>query len=305
MDVPLTRALLPAALTLALATGCGDEGAPAPAPGPGPGVCAAPPSLPLAFTRVMGPPSSEDFTFDGDGYLLALEGGSSLVKVARGERPMLVEPNVVVNGRGLRVLPGGDVIIADQDRSLLVRLERSGNVRRLTTTIVNPNGVQLGPGGKLFVTDFGAVGEVYRVDPDSGDTVALARPSEASNGLTFSPDRSLLYVGDHDAGVLYRLRLRADGTAEPPQPFAAGLGKPDGLATDECGDLYAASWDRNLYRISTTGEVSVAATFPAAVSAVSFGSGRQGWNERRLYVMAIQEGGVYELDLGRRAPPAP
>jgi len=53
---------------------------------------------------------------------------------------------VVANGRGLRVLPGGDVVVADEDRSLLVRVDRAGGTRRLSTGITRPNGLALGPG---------------------------------------------------------------------------------------------------------------------------------------------------------------
>jgi sugar lactone lactonase YvrE len=261
--------------------------------------------LPLAATAIAGPPPSEDFTFDRDGYLLALENSRSLVRVARGGRPELVAPNVVANGRGLRVLAGGDVVVADQDRSLLVRVDAGGGARPLTTTISSPNGLVLGPRGRLFATDFGATGDVLRVDPDSGEAVALARPAPGSNGLAFSPDSHSLYVGDHDTGTLYRMTIDADGRAGPPERFATGLGKPDGLAVDRCGNVYAASWDRRLYRVSVTGQVQVVAELPGVVSAVAFGSGRQGWKASSLYVMAIQDGGVFELDVGLTAAPPP
>jgi sugar lactone lactonase YvrE len=276
---------------IALFAGCaGGSGAPAP-----PSPCAAAPALPLPATRIAGPRASEDFTFDEDGYLLSILGGHSLVRTARGQEPTLVLANVVVNGRGLRALPGGDVVVADQERGLVLRIDPRGETRRLTAAIARPNGIERGPGGRLYVTDFGG-GDVFGVHPDTGEARALAHPAAGSNGLAFSPDGRLLYVGDHDSGALYRFAVDGDALIPtPPGPFATGLVRPDGLATDECGDIYAASWDRKLYRISATGEVAIAATFEDAVSAVHFGSGQHGWNARYLYVMAIQTGGVYEL----------
>jgi SMP-30/Gluconolactonase/LRE-like region len=292
----------PLLLLVGLTLGCGEGDRAPPSPAAG---CDRAPSFPAAFTTIKGPPASEDFTFDSEGYLLALENGRSLVRTARAALPTLVAPNVVANGRGLRALPGGDVVIADLDRSLLVRVDRDGGVRRLTTEIPFPNGLALGPGGKLFVTDFGMSGDVFRVDPDSGEAVALVRPSPGSNGIAFSPDYRILYIGDHDAGSLYRTAVAADGQLALPERWVDGIGTPDGLTTDRCGNVYAASWDRRVYRVSASGTVDVVVELPGTVSAVSFGSGKQGWKAESLYVMAIQEGGVHEIDLGRESAPAP
>jgi outer membrane protein assembly factor BamB len=267
--------------------------------------CPAAASLPLTARHVFGPPPSEDFTFDGDGYLLALDSGRSLVRVARESVPMLVAPNVVANGRGLRVLAAGDVVIADQDRSLLVRVDPAGNPRRLTTTIANPNGLALGPGGTLWTTDFGVTGDVHRVDADSGEAIALARPARGSNGLAFSSDYRVLYVGDHDGGVIYRLPLQPDGRLGAAERWAEGLGKPDGLAVDACGNVYAASWDRRVYQVTPAGEVRVLAELTETVSAVAFGSGKHGWKADSLYAVALQAGGVFEIDVGHTAPAGP
>jgi hypothetical protein len=272
---------------------------------PNDNACDRPPVSPPSSNRIPGTPPSEDFTFDGDGYLLALENARSLVRVARGGAPQLVAPNVVANGRGLRALPGGDVVIADQDRSLLVRVDRNGSARRLTTTIMNPNGLALGPRGRLYATDFGFSGDVYRVEPDSGDTVSLARPAPGSNGIAFSPDYQFLYVGDHDTGGLYRLPMEPDGRTGAPVRWVEGIGTPDGLAVDRCGNVYAASWDRRIYRVSARGAVQTLVELPGTVSAVSFGSGKQGWKANSLYAMAIQEGGVFELDIEQSAAPPP
>ena len=283
-----------------LLAACSDADAPEATTG-----CPGPPISPLTARHVPGPPAAEDFTFDAEGHLLALDSGRSLVRVARDGLPVLVAPNVVANGRGLRVLGSGDVVIADPDRSLLVRVDRAGGIQRLTTIIPNPNALALGPGGQLWVTDFGNTGDVYRVDPDSGDAIALARPARGSNGLAFSPDYRLLYVADHDGGALHRLAVQSDGRLGPSERWVEGVGTPDGLATDACGNVYVASWDRRVYQVTPAGEVRLLAELPVAVSAVGFGSGRQGWHADRLYAAALQVGGVFEIDVGRTAATRP
>jgi DNA-binding beta-propeller fold protein YncE len=281
--------LLLGALTIGL-LGCGDSAPVAAADCPTGAV------FPVAASHLPGPPASEDFTFDGEGYLVGLLGGHSLVRSARGRPPALLVPNVVATGRGLRMLPGGDFVVADRDRSLVVRVSTSGDTRRLTTEITSPNGIALAPSGELLVTNFGGGGEIYRVSPDSGDTAVLSRPGEGSNGVALSPDGRWLYVGNHDTGTIQRLALGSDGSAGPPETFASGLVRPDGLATDACGNLYAASWDRKLYRVDPDGKVEVMAELDGPGSAVQLGSGRQGWDAGKLYVMAVDKGGVYEVD---------
>jgi sugar lactone lactonase YvrE len=267
--------------------------------------CDEPLRLPFSSRFIEGAPSAEDFTFDHQGYLLALESGHTLLRMARGKRPELLFPNVVVRGRGMRVLESGELLIADQDRSLLVAIDTEGGTRRVTTDIANPNGVALGPDGQAFVSDFGITGEVFRVDPSTGKTTKLASPGKGSNGLAFSPDYRTLYIGDHDLGVIHKLALSDDGSATQPELYAEGMVRPDGLASDACGILYAASWDGKLYAIGADGKVQVAAEFEGPVSAVSFGSGAQGFDRRKLYVSAISTGGLYELDADRPAPKPP
>ena len=296
--VPMTTPRWLLSLALVAACGQGPPSTAAPA-------CDRPPAVAAPARRIPGPPASEDFTFDSDGYLLALDSGRSLVRVARGGAPELVAPNVVANGRGLRVLPGGDVVIADQDRSLLVRVDRSGRARRLTTTIPNPNGLALGPGGRIYATDFGSSGDVFRVEPDSGDTLALARPAIGSNGIAFTPTTARCTSATTTPARSTGCPCSRDGRTGTPERWVAGLGKPDGLAVDRCGNVYAASWDRRLFRVSPAGEVQVLQELPAIVSAVAFGSGQQGWKASSLYLTAIQEGGVLELDVDQTAAPAP
>jgi sugar lactone lactonase YvrE len=212
---------------------------------------------------------------------------------------------VVVHGRGLRVLASGDTLIADQDRSLVVAVDGAGAVRNVTTDVANPNGLLLGPDQTAYVSDFGITGKVFRLDLSSGKTRVVAAPGKGSNGLALSPDGHWLYIGDHDLGIIHRVSVHLDGTYGGPEQVARGLVRPDGLTVDRCGMLYAASWNGKLYTVSTNGKVEVAAAFAGPVSAVSFGSGAHGFAADKLYVTAISEGGVYELDVGRHAAPPP
>jgi len=85
---------------------------------------------------------------------------------------------------------------------------------------------------------------VYRFDPLSGDMGSVASSFDHPNGLAFSPDESILYVGDsgepHDVkafDVVDGRRLENERVFADIQP-----GYPDGLKTDADGRVYVSSF---------------------------------------------------------------
>jgi hypothetical protein len=278
-------------------------------PDPGGGMtfqCDNLPPLPWAFRAQQGPPPSEDFTFDNDGYLLALS-SNNLVRLAHGGTPQLVAANVAIVGTGVRVLANGDIAVADEVRGAVVRISASGDRTNVGANIRSPNGLQLGPGGNLFLTDRTG-GNLYRIDPAANTTTLLSFIVEGVDGLVFSNDFRTLFVGSYDSGEVFRITINDDGTAQPPVRFAEGLNGADGMTIDECGNLYVAGFrDGTLKRVSPDGKVElVAALATRSASAVNFGSGRQGWDARTIYVMNYADGGVFEVRAGvRGAPPPP
>ena len=175
---------------------------------------------PLPFSYRRNVPASDDFTFDGAGYLLAFE-GDSVVRLTSNTRAELLIPNVTGRGGGggLLALPGGDVVVADYERSLLVRLD-AGNRRRLIERILSPRKMARGPGGKLYVTGVSA----FRVDPETLATAELVEMDFNPNGITFSLDCKTLYVSDCSDSSLYSLKVNPEGAGGA----AAALGRPAG-----------------------------------------------------------------------------
>jgi gluconolactonase len=83
---------------------------------------------------------------------------------------------------------------------------------------------------------------VFRIGPD-GELTRVVRDMTAPNGLTFSPDESVLYVGDSKDRVVIRYRVREDGSLDEGEVFAdrkddARHGNFDGMKTDEDGRLW-------------------------------------------------------------------
>ena len=131
----------------------------------------------------------------------------------------------------------------------------------------SPNDVVVRSDGTVWFTDpsYGflqgfkpepqAGDHVYRHDPDTGRTTVVADSFDKPNGLAFSPDERLLYVGDSGANqeagsfhpqrphhirafdVLDGRRLAGDRLFAVTNP-----GFPDGLKVDSEGRVYASAF---------------------------------------------------------------
>ena len=108
-------------------------------------LCANLPPLPWPFRLKSGPPASEDFTFDNQGYLVALS-KNNVLRMAYDGAPELVAASVSISGTGLRVLAGGDIVVGDAVRGVVQRITPGGGRRNVGTNIRSPNGIQIGPG---------------------------------------------------------------------------------------------------------------------------------------------------------------
>jgi len=97
---------------------------------------------------------------------------------------------------------------------------------------------------------------VYRHDPATGETAVVADSFDKPNGLAFSPDGSILYVGDsganHEPGTYDPARphhvigfdVIDDRGLENPQVFCVTTpGFPDGLKVDARGFVYTSAFD--------------------------------------------------------------
>jgi sugar lactone lactonase YvrE len=257
---------------------------------------------PVRVTMAAPASPSGDLTFDDEGFLVLAQ-GRDIVRLARGEPVVRVLEDALQPGQqlyGLRVAADGSIFLTDNETDLLIRYDARG--ARRTFSMDRPVQFVGGPGGDLYVTGVG--GELYRLDPQTGRTTVLARIPGGLSGLTFSPDQKVLYVGDRDGRILRRFEVRPGGTLAPPDILTRGLGRgSDGLATDICGNVYVADQSGDpLLRVSPAGRVEKVADLPEPLSAIAFGSGRQGWDERSLYGVSETEGGLYEIRIGVRGP---
>ena len=156
----------------------------------------------------------------------------------------------------------GRLVACEHATSRLTRTESDGSITTIAShyqgkELNSPNDVVVKSDGSIYFTDppfgrapyFGVERPqeldfqgVYRVGPVSGEPELLADDFEAPNGLCFSPDESLLYVNDTARMHIRVFDVRRDGTIENGRVFfvqeGTGEGKPDGMKTDEQGNVY-------------------------------------------------------------------
>jgi len=163
--------------------------------------------------------NSNGLTFDRQGRLIACEHGNR--RVSRTE------------------LDGKIVVLADKYEG-----------KRLNS----PNDVVVKSDGSVYFTDppYGVQPDqreldfqgVYRIAPD-GTMTLLVDDFIKPNGLAFSPDEKVLYIGDTDRNHVRAFDVQPDGTLTNDRVFADLSNekhqRPDGMKVDVKGNLYVTA----------------------------------------------------------------
>ncbi|MBM4366904.1 MAG: SMP-30/gluconolactonase/LRE family protein [Deltaproteobacteria bacterium] len=207
--------------------------------------CGEPAALPVSASYLSGFQGSEDFAFDAEGYLVALDAQGTLLGIDQLGQQKVILPNATNFGAGMRFLPGGDLVFADAEKGNLARVNPStGELTVVLSGLEYPNGLDVDYDGFVYVSEQNA-GRVRRIDPDSGDYTTVAKNLYNPNGVTFSVGHDTLYVGSFGAGVAWAVDRDGDDWAEPrvyaTTPEAPGV-PPDWCATygegSECPVYY-------------------------------------------------------------------
>jgi len=237
------------------------------------------------FQRMLGPSPelkllSSDFSF-AEGVCWVSRGEYLVVSDFPNDRVMkwteqsglgvLRQPSDRANGNAAdlegRVLSclmrGRAVVRQEHDGSLTTVADRyRGN--RLTS----PNDIVVKSDGSIWFTDpdYGFLcpevghgdkpeqdrNRVYRVVPETGEISAVCEDFDKPNGIAFSPDESVLYVGDTGRTHgefrphhIMALDVTADGAGlTNPRVFAViEPGVPDGFRVDADGNLFVTAGD--------------------------------------------------------------
>lgn len=211
----------------------------------------------------------------------------------------------------------------------LFRLEADGFLIEMPADVLNPTGIAFDRGGQLFVTNR-ADGEVYRINRDE-EVIPFSSELGIATGIAFDRDGAM-FVGDR-SGTIYRVqgfgRVESFAVLEPSvsayhlafgldgklyvtapklsgfdavyaidkdggeQIFYRGFGRPQGLAFDRDGNLYAAACFRGRHGIvKITPSGAEAEIFVAGMNVVGLCFTRKG-----EMIVATNEA-AYSLPLG-------
>jgi gluconolactonase len=167
-----------------------------------------------------------------------------------------------------------------------------------------PNDVVVRRDGNVYFTDpaFGAEQDtreldfygVYHITP-KGELEAIAKWKTRPNGITLSPNGRTLYVADSDDRSVRAYDLDGKGIASKERIVIDKIaGVPDGLRTDEKGNLYVAADKVSVYALSSNGPAKLLGEVPVGETPSNLAFGDP--DMETLYITARTS--VYRVRLG-------
>jgi gluconolactonase len=166
----------------------------------------------------------------------------------------------------------------------VTRTAKNGKVEVLASSFEGkklnaPNDIVVRRDGHVYFTDpaFGNQQDARQLDfygvfhvNTRGELEAVAKLKTRPNGIALSPNGRLLYVADSDARSIRAWDLDRNGAASNARVFAEKIeGVPDGLRTDEKGNLYVAA--KAVYAYSAQGQRIGQIVLPETPSNLCFG----------------------------------
>jgi len=161
-------------------------------------------------------------------------------------------PAQVKNPTGLAFDEVGDLYVTNRADGEVLRVIRGDEVQLYASSLGIATGIAFDTDGAMYVGD--RAGTIYRIPrPSLIETFAVLEPSVAAYHLAFGPDGDLYVTSPGLASSDRIYRIDREGAVTT---FFAGLGRPQGLAFDTNGNLYAAAcWQsrRGIIRIAPGG----------------------------------------------------
>jgi gluconolactonase len=162
-----------------------------------------------------------------------------------------------------------------------------------------PNDIVVRKDGQIYFTDpaFGNQADareldfygVYHITP-KGQLSVIARPKGRPNGITFAPSGRTLYVANSDDRTVVAYDVDRAGEVSNERAVISGIdGVPDGIRTDEKGNIYVAAKGIAIY--SAEGKLITTIPMAETPSNCAFGDA----DFQTLYVTARTS--VYRIRL--------
>lgn len=238
--------------------------------------------------------------FDALGHMVGSDGTSLIRATADGSAELWV-PDVGA-GEQLAFLPDGDLVFVNSS-GVVLRISPDGAITRLAE--VNAYGMSIGPDGFVYTANLEVV---HRIDPATGDRSAVLRDIELPKVVSWSPDRTLMYVGTAltEHGDIWEIDVDPDTLEVLGSPRLLANTGPwgwqDALGVDACGNIYVPEFhEATLWRFTPDGVGTrlLQLTEQTYTHGLAWGSGVGGWSDRSLFLPHPNDGHrVSELPIG-------
>lgn len=193
-----------------------------------------------------------------DGYLYVVNFGrdGTVGRVdAEGQATLFAELPVGSTANSIRFDSNGKMFLADFTGHNVLRLDPESiavSVLAHDTAFHQPNDLAVNRRDQVFASDpdwKNNTGRLWRIDPD-GSTHLLADSLGTTNGITFSPDERLLYVGESVQRIIWVYDVDGSGNLSGKRKFVEfpdfGL---DGMKCDQEGNLFVTRYGKGTVAI--------------------------------------------------------
>ncbi|MFK7987630.1 MAG: SMP-30/gluconolactonase/LRE family protein [Sandaracinaceae bacterium] len=241
----------------------GTDAGPLDAGSPDAAVDAGPPTDPLDGIGTVEQVAT-DFAFLEGPHWREADGVLLFTDIPRSTIHRLAPPNTVDVFRmpsdaanGLATLPDGRLLAAEHGARRVSVTGSDGTVSAYAATFMDdrfnsPNDIAVRSDGTIYFTDppYGLGGApreldfngVFRVSPAETVSVEwMGATSSRPNGVSLSPDETVLYVADTAGGEVRAFDVASDGSTSGERVFATDTPGADGMAVDVAGNLFVTT----------------------------------------------------------------